>query len=214
MIGLALKLLRDELSEYIQTNKRPGDSITADDVILDNIALMEGESSNDLSNKIVITLVNTEEESTLKNSSHAIRTLTRTQYVEPAVFLNLYILITTTLGQDLQDAYEFALNRLALVIQFFQGKKSFTVANSPFSSISSDANVPQEIKDTIKLNVELYTLTFEQINHLWGSLGGKQVPFAMYKVRLVKIQENTAIEAPVIEEVQNISILTNADCDE
>jgi hypothetical protein len=214
MIGLALKLLRDELSDYVFRNKRPGDSITQDDIILHNIAMLESDTSGDLNNKIIITLVNTEEESTLKNRSNAVKVTNGIKYVEPAVFLNLYILITATLGEDLQDAYEFALNRLSIVILFFQAKKSFTVKNSPFNSISTDANIPQEVKDELRLNIELYTLTFEQINHLWGSLGGKQVPFAMYKVRLVKIQENTAEEAPLIEEIKNTALVTNAECDE
>ncbi|NER12049.1 DUF4255 domain-containing protein [Leptobacterium flavescens] len=214
MIGSALKLLRDELSNYVFQNKRPTDAITEDDIILHNIALMDGETHGDLNNKIIITLVNTEEESTLKNNSNTIRTLNGTRYVEPPVFLNLYILISTTLGQDLQDAYEFALHRLSLVIQFFQAKKSFTVKNSPFTTVSGDITISQEEKDELRLNVELYTLTFEQINHLWGSLGGKQVPFAMYKVRLVKIQENTEEDAPVIETIERIENMINADCDE
>ena len=214
MIGLALKLLRDELSEYVFRNKRPGDSLTQDDVILHNIALMEGDAASDLSNKVVITLVNTEEESTLKNNTNTVRTSNGIRYVEPAVFLNLYVLISATLGQDLQDAYEFALHRLSLIIQFFQAKKTYTIKNSPFSTISNDNNIAQETKDELRLNVELYTLTFEQINHLWGSLGGKQVPFAMYKIRLVKIQENTGQEAPVIERINTIESLINADCDE
>ncbi len=208
MIGLALKLLRDELSNYVFQNKTPGDSITQDDIILHNISLMESDSQ-DLNNKIVITLVNTEEESTLKNISNVVRTANGIKYVEPPVFLNLYILISTTLGQDLQDAYEFALGRLSLVIQFFQAKKSFTIKNSPFTTISGDTNIAQENKDELKLNVELYTLTFEQINHLWGSLGGKQVPFAMYKVRLVSIKENSGEVAPLIEEIVNDQKVTN-----
>ena len=209
MIGIALKLLRDELSNYVVQNKRPTDAIMGDDIILHNIAAMEGEAQAELSNKLVITLVNTEEESTLKNTNHFIKALDSIKYTEPPVFLNLYILISATLGQDLQDAYEFALHRLSLVIRFFQAKRNFTVKNSPFTSISNDLNIPQEIKDELRLNVELYTLTFEQINHLWGSLGGKQVPFAMYKVRLVRIQEDTAIIAPPIEEIQTNGILTN-----
>ncbi len=210
MIGLALKLLRDELSNYIFQNKTPDDPIEADDIILHNISLMESENNADLNNKIVITLVNTEEESTLKNSSNVFRTSNSVKYVEPPVFLNLYILISTTLGQDLQDAYEFALGRLSLVIQFFQAKKSFTVKNSPFATIAGNNNIPQISKDELKLNVELYTLTFEQINHLWGSLGGKQVPFAMYKIRLVNIKENSGQEAPLIEELVNNGKITNA----
>ena len=92
MIGIALKLLRDELSDYLFRNKRPGDSLAKDDIILHNIALLESDNSGDLNNKVVITLVNTEEESTLKNKSNVLRTVNGIQYVEPAVFLNLYIL--------------------------------------------------------------------------------------------------------------------------
>lgn len=210
MIGVALKLLRDELSSYITLNKRSGDDIDDGGIILHNITMLESESQGDLSNKIVITLVNTEEESTLKNSSHIVRTTNGIKYVEPPVFLNLYILISATLGNDLADAYEIALHRLSLVIQFFQAKKNFTIKNSPFSTVYTDTNIPDENKDELKLNVELYTLTFEQINHLWGSLGGKQVPFSMYKVRLIKIQENSGEVAPLIEEIENKESVINS----
>jgi hypothetical protein len=39
----------------------------------------------------------------------------------------------------------------------------------------------------VRVIVELQSLTFEQVNHLWGSLGGKQVPFALYRARLVSL---------------------------
>lgn len=201
MIGIALKLLRDELSSYVVQNKWPTDAIGADDIILHNIAAMDDQSQGEFSNKVIISLVNIEEESALKNINHVAKTVNKVKYTEPAVFLNLYILISATLGQDLQDAYEFALHRLSLAIQFFQTKRNFTIKNSPFTSISSDGNVAQEIKDELRLNVDLCTLSFEQINHLWGSLGGKQVPFILYKVRLVKIQEDCSILAPPIEEI-------------
>ena len=53
--------------------------------------------------------------------------------------------------------------------------------------------------------MELYTLTFEQINHLWGSLGGRQIPFVMYKLRLVSITERALVrEVPLIEEIETL----------
>lgn len=209
MIGIALKLLRDELSSYIVQNKWSTDAIGADDIILQNIAAVEGESQDNFSNKIVISLVNTEEESSLKNTNHVLKALNGLQYTESPVFLNLYILISVTLGRDFQDAYEFALHRLSLVMQFFQAKRNFTVKNSPFTSVSKDSNINQEVKDELRLNVELHTLTFEQINHLWGSLGGKQVPFALYKVRVVRIKEDTSFIAPPVEEIHTNQALTN-----
>ena len=55
MIGIALKLLRDELSNYIVQNKGPADPIVADDIILHNIAAIDSEAQ-DLSNKLVLVL--------------------------------------------------------------------------------------------------------------------------------------------------------------
>jgi hypothetical protein len=55
----------------------------------------------------------------------------------------------------------------------------------------------------LKFTMELFTLSFEQINHLWGSLGGRQMPFVMYKLRLVTISEHAVVrEVPLIEEIE------------
>jgi len=124
MIALALKLLRDELSDYIDQNKRSGDTITNAGITLGNIALMDSDDTGIFNDKVILTLVNTEEESTLKNGSHIIKTNKGIQYMEPAIHLNLYILITATLKENpSSDNYEFALHRLSLVLQFFQAKK-------------------------------------------------------------------------------------------
>ena len=60
MIDAALQLLRDELTSYLSTK----DAAT---VVIDNIGLFETPAGNSLTDNIVITLVNVEEESTLKN---------------------------------------------------------------------------------------------------------------------------------------------------
>jgi hypothetical protein len=87
------------------------------------------------------------------------------------------------------------------------------VQNSPgFEPTNLNARVLTELR----LHPELYTLTFEQINHLWGSLGGKQSPFVMYKVRLVKVQSLVTSEGPLIETIvsetreKNVALLKGA----
>ncbi len=203
MIAPALRLLRDELSQYVMAHLHTGDTLTDADIKLENIAALESDSNGDLDNCLILTLVNTEEESSLKNSSHYTRVSGRIRFQEPPVYLNLYLLITTTLDKSQMDAYEIALYRMSSVIQFFQSKKCFTVQNSPFSSVATDNTIDIGDREELRLNVEMYSLTFEQINHLWGSLGGKQVPFVMYKIRLVKLQDDTNLDAPVIEEIDN-----------
>lgn len=191
MIEQAILLLKDELQAYI----KPIDSSV--NVIVDNIGLLETTKGDQLTDHIVITLVNIEEESTLKNQPALKRPLINSAiYQNPPVFLNLYVLFTCNYSGN---AYHLALKRLSYVIRFLQSKTAFSAA----SSVSGGAVDMSEPGITgLKFTMELYTLTFEQINHLWGSLGGRQVPFAMYKLRLVALTENALVrEVPLIEEV-------------
>ena len=63
MIKAALILLREELRTYLSAK---GDTT---DVILENIALLETNDASNLDQRIIISLVNIEEESTLKNAA-------------------------------------------------------------------------------------------------------------------------------------------------
>lgn len=197
MIDKALLLLKSELTAFLVSK---GDN--AANVIVDNIGLSETSNGTGLIDSIVISLVNIEEESTLKNQSPLRRFSVGSAIYENApVYLNLYVLMTCNY---FGDGYLLALRRLSLVIQFLQAKNSFS--SSSTVSGSTDPNDNQDLRFTM----ELYTLTFEQINHLWGSLGGRQVPFAMYKLRLVAISEHAIVrEVPLIEEIEtNISTLS------
>lgn len=198
MIETALTLLRDELISFI--NSKNNTAISGDDVVLDNIGFFEASKETDpLDNKIVITLVNIEEESTLKNQSALRRPFTNTAaYQNPPVYLNLYVLFTCTYtGNRYRSA---ALTALSYIIRFVQSRNSFSVSSSP--ATLPDGDLSQDDLLNLKFTLELYTLTFEQINHLWGSLGGRQMPFAMYKLRLVAVTErNTFKQVPLIEEI-------------
>ena len=189
MIDRALSLLSDELQNYITFSNASAD------VIIDNIGMLETSNSDSLNRHIVITLVNVEEESTLKNISPLKKGTSGSAFYEnPPVFLNLYVLITCNYsGND----YILALRRLSAVIRFFQSCNSFSTRNS------TNTTTPPADSVDLKFTMELYTLTFEQINHLWGSLGGRQVPFVMYKLRVVAITERAVVRTvPLIEEIE------------
>src|SRR5882724_7014048 len=191
MIDTALILLRDELISFLSTR----DSAN---VIIDNVGLFESAGGTGLADNIIISLVNIEEESSLKNQPALKRPFAnRAIYRNPPVYLNLYVLFTCNYSGD---SYRLALRRLSYVVQFLQSKNSFSMASS-VSAGSADLTDPDIID--LKFTMELYTLTFEQINYLWGSLGGRQIPFAMYKLRLVAITERAIVrEVPLIEEIE------------
>lgn len=196
MIDQALLLLKNELQDYIDAKE---DTV---DVTLDNIGMLGIPEGKNLNNHIVITLVNIEEESTLKNLSAQKRPFATTaSYENPPVYLNLYVLLTCFYADDDSGKnYQNALARLSLIIRFFQSRNSFSSSSSTAigAVLKDDADVA-----SLRFTMELYTLTFEQINHLWGSLGGRQVPFAMYKLRLVGITEKALLrEVPLITEIE------------
>jgi hypothetical protein len=191
MVDTALILLKDELTNYLSTK----DTAT---VVIDNIGLLETPTGNTLTDNIVITLVNIEEESTLKNQPSVKRPFFNNAVYENApVYLNLYVLFTCNYSGN---NYVLALKRLSYIISFIQSKNVFSTS----SSISGGAiNLNDNDLVNLKFTMELYTLTFEQINHLWGSLGGRQIPFVMYKLRLVSITEHAKVrETPLIEEIE------------
>lgn len=195
MIDTALILLRDELSSYISLKD------ASVNVVIDNIGLAETSNGETLTNNVVITLVNIEEESTLKNQPALKRPFINNKgtYQNPPIYLNLYVLFVSNYsGND----YPLALKRLSYIIQFLQGKNSFSSASSVFGG---SLDLSNDVITQLRFTLELYTLTFEQINHLWGSLGGRQMPFVMYKLRLVAITEGLPLrEVPVIEEIDTI----------
>jgi hypothetical protein len=189
MIDKALSLLSEELYNYLKYSPE------AADVIIDNIGMLETSNSDGLNRHIVITLVNVEEESALKNISPVKKGMPGSAiYENPPVFLNLYVLITCNYsGTD----YILALMRLSAIIRFFQSRNSFSTRNN------TSVTAPLADDVDLKFTMELYTLTFEQINHLWGSLGGRQVPFVMYKLRVVAITERAVLRTvPIVEEIE------------
>jgi len=122
MIDKAIILLRDELQSYINLKD------ASVNVVIDNIGLFETTKGDTLTNNIVITVVNIEEESTLKNQPALKRSsLTNAVYINPPVFINLYVLFTCNYsGND----YPLALRRLSFIIRFLQSKNSFSTASS------------------------------------------------------------------------------------
>lgn len=190
MIDKVLVLLRDELQNYLDPD------VTSTEVVVDNIGLLETSGGDTLTKRVVITLVNVEEESTLKNNNPVRKSPGNTAiYENPPVFINLFVLLTCNYsGND----YVNALARLSSIMKFFQSRNSFS-----HNSLSGGALPDDPELLNLRFTMELYTLNFEQINHLWGSLGGRQIPFVMYKLRLVVLTERAQLrEVPLIEELE------------
>ncbi len=182
MIDKALNLLLKNINSYLGSIFLLGTS-EADKVVLTNISKDNGSIAIP-ADSLGLTLVNIEEERVVKSQIASKVTNGNSSHVNPEIKLNLYIMICTNFND-----YKSGLAYLSGVIRYFQGRNVFTPENSP--------GLDPLIK---KLIVELYSLNFEQQNHLWGAIGAKYLPSVLYKVRLITIKEDLAVdEFPVIE---------------
>ncbi len=184
MLFETLTFLAREVNAYL--DDKLGTSLEAR-VKLGNVALAldTGPSSGALLGKAVMSLVNIEEDRATRTPTNRVKTATEARYKNPPVLLNLYVLFA--INKD----YEDALKWLGQILTFFQHQKRFTPATHP----TLDSRIQE-------LSLELYTMNFEQVNHLWSTLGGKYLPSALYKIRQITLDENAVYgEAGLIKEI-------------
>jgi hypothetical protein len=190
MIHPVLKFLAEQLNAYIDEVKKTGDGIEAPFVILQNISRLD-EDALKTTNKVLVSLLNIAEESSLKNNPDHTRIKNdMVSYGNPPLNINLFLMVTSFMTN-----YENALIYLSYVLTFFQGKYTFNLKNS--------TTEVEGLPEDFHIILDLYTLSFEQLNYVWSTLGGKQHPFICYKVRLLKMErESTREIRGVIKEIQ------------
>jgi len=196
MIFQVMELIRQNLNAFLSPPAGP------DAVVLGNIAFATPDNPAtalvDESAQIYMSLVNVEEEATLRNQSAVRQTEIRPlAYVNPPMIINLFLLFSAN-----HKDYSMAIRSLSSVLLFFQGNRTFSIARTPVPALGVFAT-PGEDENKIKVNLDLMSLTFEQVNHLWGSLGGKQMPFLLFKARQVEIDADRMFQGGgFISEIQ------------
>lgn len=188
MITPILKYIAEEINRFYDN---PATPMVESFVQLGNISQLENSSNSsnaDLRSKVILTVVNIDEEKTLKNNPHIVRQGETLVKRNPTVYLNLFTLFSCA-----DDDYETALTRISRVISYFQQKNVFTAESSvvPFPEAHAE-----------KVIMDLFSLNFEQVNHLWGILGGKYIPSVLYKLRLIPIQYADPKGADVVKAIR------------
>src|SRR5262245_32316607 len=201
MLSHALTIVINELEKHLTDTFGAGAVIPQ--VRLGNIAEGVGSGPNAgmvPRDVLAFSMVNIREEKTLKNVSNQVRNdaTLRVVYENPPVFLNFHILVVST-----HSIYANALLVLSRAIRFFQFKNVFDQDSVAPSSLTTNAPAnPLDQLETFKLIFDLYSPTMEEVNHLWGTLGGKQYPFVLYTLRLLELKFKAAQgEAGLITDV-------------
>ncbi|SHM16678.1 DUF4255 domain-containing protein [Rhodanobacter sp. OK091] len=200
MLSHALTIVANELERHLADAYGP--PAVSPQVRLGNIAEGVGGSSPGAIPRDVLafSMINIREEKTLKNLVQPVRNdaTLRVQYQNPALYLNFHIMVVAT-----HTSYTNALLLLSRTIKFFQFSNMFNQDSVAPDSLGTNAPTnPLDQLETFKLIFDIYSPTLEEVNHLWGTLGGKQYPFALYTLRLLEMKfRATQAEAGLITEV-------------
>ncbi len=189
MIDKALTFLAQEVNAYFDARFGPS---TEKWVVLGNIAKLAdaespGNGGGDNNARAMLGLVNIEEDRIAKNPENVVRINDGIAYRNPKIYLNLYCLFAVTTSN-----YTVALQTLSTILQCFQSCRVFDAASNPTIDPALE-----------RLTLDLFTLNFEQINHLWSTLGGKYLPSVLYKIRVVGIEDaDRKTDGSLIKEIQ------------
>jgi len=188
-----LSILSEEVDSYLGGGVVAIENITAVD------DPSEGNGNSVVSDKVVMTLLNIEEEKTLKNFPNSALKNGKIQYKNPRVNVNLFVLFSAN-----RSSYTKSLSDVSKVIEFFQGKRVFTQANTIYKR-----QVPLDNVGNFHFTADLYTPTFEELNFIWGTLGGRQLPSVLYKLSIIEIERGNVVgeSGPISESISNSNSL-------
>jgi hypothetical protein len=181
MINLALNFIAKNIQTYL--GLQLGE--IKDYILLGNVSNLDTGSDSSLQNKIILSVVNIEEDRISRSPDNYSRIDRQVIYKNPPIYLNLDILFAANYTD-----YYTSLLLISNVIKFFQFQNVFTPLNSP--------NLPPGIEELI---FDLKTLSLQDLNNLWGILGSKYIPSVVYKMRLIIISDDFSqgMAQPVIE---------------
>lgn len=177
MIAESLNVIVELINEYIAP------SSTDDPLIFTNISKYNdgNEFSSSLNDKLILSIVNIEEDKVAKSPENYIKENSLIRYKNPAIPINLTVLFAAT-----HTNYDQAIMLIEKVIRFFQIKNAFTPDNTP------EIQEANEINDLFieKILFEWMNLNLEQVHQLWTTLGGHYMPSIIFKVRMFLIDEH------------------------
>jgi hypothetical protein len=160
-------------------------------VIAGNISTLNDSGISE--SNVLLSLVNIEEEVLLRNPENYFKRDPSVIYKNPPLHFNITIIFGAFQPNqnDSGANYEGSIAKIQKIIGFFQRQSVFDRTNFP--------DLPVGIENLV---FNLVNLDLEQLHHLWSMLGGKYIPSAVYKMRVVAIDEALeSAEAPLITQV-------------
>ena len=166
MIYAAVSHITGQLNQFL---KRSFD-LSENMAVMSNILEQDGTVAPDVTNKLVVFLVNIEKETThARGMGMNFAESWTSSY--PPLFLNLYVMVAANFSGS---NYAEGLKYLSNAVSFFQRQPVF-----------DHHQTPELDRRISKLVMEIENLSTQDLSSLWGVLSGHYQPSVLYKVRMV-----------------------------
>lgn len=182
MIGSSLNFLAKQLNQYV-CNRLDTDP-AAPKVVLSSLVTPDGTIAIQDENVLVVSLVSIRKE----DAAGAVQSIPQpatdgfgrpgsAQYAKtpPPVHLNLMVMLAAHFRPDQMQP---GLDLLGLAITFLQA--------NPYWDRQRQPGLPKGV-DTLAFEMEV--LDFDAQGHLWGAIGAKYLPSALYKMKMLTLEE-------------------------
>jgi len=171
MITKSLTFLTDFLNHELKISF----GLDINPVVASSLINPDGSITDNIENKIVISVINMEHETYAKSQQNYKNDGNTYGKIAPAIHLNLYLLISANYSSN---NYLEAFKILSEVISTLQANPYFTSQENPTME-----------SPLTKLTLEIFNIPITELSHIWSGIGAKYVPSIVYKMRMITIQE-------------------------
>ena len=193
MLSQVIEEISRELNSFLTLSS----SNTRKIVIPANVVDQDGSHGSGLNNKIILSLINIEQEAFAANVQPSYQRTSQEDFnkMPTPLSVNLYVLFSAYYDRK---NYLEGLRYLSSLISFFQQKPVFDQQNTP------------TLNDQIeKLQFQVVSLTLSELSQLWGTIGAKYMPSIIYKIRMITYQMDGIRE--IVPDIKGISTDTDTD---
>jgi Pvc16 N-terminal domain len=185
MIHEILPAIQTELNKFFKSKH----NLNEDKVLLSNLVNMDGSLAIQETDKIVMTLVNVEQERSKSNTGGYEQT-EKGGFLKVNAPININITILFA-AYFTPENYLEGIKFLSSTIAFFQSR------NSSFDP----QNTPGINGLVERLQAELMPLEFRELSNVWSGLGAKYLPSVVYRIKTIPIQHK--MPTPVIPYIKH-----------
>ncbi len=181
MIHNVLPVISAELNTYLKSRF----DLNEDRLVLSNLINQDGSVAIEGANKVVCSLINLEEETTMKANGGM--SFAGGGFVTggPDINVNLTVMFSAFFqGKNYVEALKF----LSGIVYFFQSKPVFNSSNTPGLSANTE-----------KVCFDIITMPLRDLNSVFSMIGMKYLPSVLYRVRMLTFSsDNIEDEIPAI----------------